>query len=226
MVGVRRVTGAEVHGGDSAGGEVRHVRPRLLGADDEVAGRAELLHERRVRRDRSRRSGADDVERRPSWHELAEVALRLRRRPIRREPEIERRRRRVGDDVVRDPGLEARDGDDLSELEPTDDRNARLDSEEGLETPDRVSDRVVRQPRPRGVPAPPVKDQTGDEVAEAARVDLEVGRLEHDRQRCLVDGMRAGEKGGERVVVGREFLPSEQEESDVVAATSLHAVSD
>jgi len=225
MVGVGRVTRAEVHRGDAAGGEIRHVRPGLLGADDEVARGAELLHERRVRRDGSGRSAGDEVESRPSRHELAEVALRLRRRPVRREAEVERGRRRVGDDVVCDPGLQPRDRDDLPELEPPDHRHARLESEQGLEAPNRVPDRVVGEPRPRRVSARPVEDQAGDEVAEAARVDLEVRRLEHDRERSLVHRAGFGKESGEGVAVGRELLSSEDEEPEVVAAANLGSVS-
>ena len=63
-----------------------------------------------------------------------------------------------------------------------------------------------------------VEDQLCDQISEAARVDLAYGRLEDDRKRRLVDRLAAREEGGERVVLDRELLATEEEEPDVVGA--------
>ena len=54
-----------------------------------------------------------------------------------------------------------------------------------------------------------------DDVPEAACLDGEIGGLEDDRERRLVHRARACEERRERVVLGRELLPSEQEQREV-----------
>jgi len=87
---------------------------------------------------------ARDLEQRSVRHERAEVRLRLLRCPIRRIPEIERRRRLAGNDVVRDPRFEPRDGEHLGEGETTHEHVAPGEGEEWLEALDRPRDGVVR----------------------------------------------------------------------------------
>ena len=56
-----------------------------------------------------------------------------------------------------------------------------------------------------------VEREARDDVPEAAGLDGEVGGLEDDRERRLVDRGRAGEERRKRVVLGRELLASEEQ---------------
>ena len=86
--------------------------------------------------------------------------------------------------------------------------------EQRLEPMDRVLDRVVSEPRPRGVSAPAVEDEPRDDVSEAARLDRPVRGFEDDRERDLCT-RRGDEESGEGVLIARELLAAEEEESDV-----------
>ena len=92
-----------------------------------------------------------------------------------------------GNDVVGDPGVETRDGDDLTELEPSDHRHPWIELEHGEEATHGTLEGAVGEPRARRVAARPVEHESSDDVAEAPRLELEVGRLEHDCERRLVD---------------------------------------
>ena len=156
----------------------------------------------------------------PVGNELGEELLGLERLAVGRIAEIERRRGLARDDVVGDPRFETCDGHDLAELQSLDDRHPRRAVEERREPAHGVFERTVREPRPCGVPARPVERQARDDVPEAARVNLEIGRLEDDCQRRLVHGTRPGEERGEGVVLGRELLAPEEEQRQVARAAT------
>jgi len=63
-----------------------------------------------------------------------------------------------------------------------------------------------------------VEDESRDDVAETAGLDPPVGGLEDDRQSRLVDRPRADEERRQRVVLRRQLLAAEEDESDVVRA--------
>jgi hypothetical protein len=211
VVSQRGVAGAEVDRVQTARREVGDVRPCLLRADDKIAGALQRAHRRRVHHDRGRLGVADDVELRPGGDETREVRLRLCRRPVGRVAEVERRGRLSRDHVVRNAGFEPRHGDDLAELEASDDGDARLELEQGLKPLNGTLEGAVRQPRSCGMPARPRELEPRDDVAEASRLELEIRRLEHDRKRGVANRLRALEERGERVVLGRELLSSEEE---------------
>jgi GTPase len=215
MVRVHRMSGAEVDRIEAAGGEVGDVRPGLLRLDGERPGGPERSYSRRVGHDAGRRRVADDVEACFLGNEPGEERLGLVWLAVGRVAEVQSGRRLARDDVVGDSGLETRHGDDLAELETFDHRDARLPVEERTEPAHGTLDGTVREPRTRSVPARPVKGQAGDDVPETARVDLEVGRLEDDRERRFVHRARPLEEGGEGVVLGRELLSPEEEQSQV-----------
>ena len=215
MVRESRVARAEVDGIETTCREVRDVRPSLLRADDEISGRLQSAHGRRVRHDARGRSIADDLEGCTVRYEAREVRLGVRRTAVRGIPEVECCRRLARDDVVGDPRLEPRDRDDLAELETADDRDPRLVLEQGPKPANSQFERAVCEPRARGVAARPVKRQACDDVAEAARLKLEVRRLEDDRERRLVDRRRRVEEGREWVVLGGELLAPEDEECQI-----------
>ena len=148
-------------------------------------------------------------------YELGEELLGLEWFAVGRIAEVERRRGLARDDVVGDSRFETCDRDDLAELQSLDDRHSRREVEERREPAHGMFERTVREPRPCSVPARPVERQARHDVPEAARVNLEVGRLEDDRQRRLVHGTRPGEERGEGVVLGRELLPPEEEHRQV-----------
>ena len=113
--------------------------------------------------------------------------LRLDRFTVRRIAEVERRRRHPGNDVVGDPGVEPRHGHDLTELEPFDDSDPWSELEQGEEATHGTFEGAVGEPRARRVAARPLEHESCDDVPEAPRMELEVGRLEHDCERRLVD---------------------------------------
>jgi len=62
-----------------------------------------------------------------------------------------------------------------------------LGLEEGQESTRSLLDRALREPGARGVAASAVERHPCDDVPEAAGLELEVGRLENDGERRLVD---------------------------------------
>jgi GTPase len=212
---LRRVAGAEVDRVDAVGAEVGHVRPGLLGLDAARACCEQAPDERIAGGDGSGRRVAGDLDLGPSADEPAQVCLGLARLAVGRVAKADGRGRAIGDHVVGRAGREAGHTGDLAKGEAADNGVARLVPEHGLESLDRVLDRVVRQPRPAGVPARPPKGEHRREVTEASNVHLAVGRLEQDREPGLVHGARAGEEGRERIVLGRELLAAEEEKRDV-----------
>ena len=143
------------------------------------------------------------------------MRLRIGGLAVGRVAKIDGRRRHARDDVVGDAGLEARHGEHLPELEPADDRRTRLELEQRQETADSPFEGAVGKPRARRMPARPVERQSGDDVAEATGLQLEVGRLEDDRERRVPDRLRPREERGQRVVLRRQLLPAEEEEREI-----------
>jgi hypothetical protein len=217
-VGEAGVAGTEVHGLHAVGGEVCDVRPRLLRTHPAGARVQQRLHQRRVGADATRGSVADDLECRAGRDERAEVTLRLLLRPIGRVAKAQRGDGTIRNDVVRDPGLQARDRDRLHEGQSTDVNVAPLERNERLQTGERMLDRVVCEPRPCGMPARTVEDELGDEVAEASELHLAVRRLEDDREHGIVNGVTGREEPGQRIVLDRELLATEEKEADVIDA--------
>jgi hypothetical protein len=198
----RRVPRAEVDGIEAARREVRDVRPRLLRADLEPAGVLEGSHCRRVDDARRRRVAAHrhgGARRR----ELREERLGLRRLAVGRVTQVQRRHRLSRDDVVGDPRVQPRHGDHLLELEAVHDRGAGRKLEQRYQAAGGALERAVCEPRPRGVTARSVERQLGDDVPQAAGLDLEIGRLEGDGERRLVYQCGAVEEGGQRIVLRR-----------------------
>ncbi len=214
MVCERSAPGAEVDGVDPAGREVGDVRPCLLRTDLQVTRPLQRANGRRVHHSRRRRV-AQDLERRLGGNEAGEEHLGVVRLAIGRVTEIERGRRFAGDDIVGNPGPETRDRDHLPKLEPVDDRRPWLEVEERCETVHGPLERAVGEPRTCRVSARPVEGEAGDDVAEAAGLDRQVGRLEHHREGRLVDETRALEERGEGVVLGRKLFAAEEKESDI-----------
>src|SRR5437868_8957131 len=99
-VRVACLPGAEVDRVDAAGGEVRHVRPRLLGLDRKPADCAEPLHVGVSERDAARRRQRDGLE---LAEQLAGALERARLGAQRREAEAVVDLDAVRDHVVRDP---------------------------------------------------------------------------------------------------------------------------
>ena len=210
----RSVARAEVDRVEPSGREVGDVRPRLLRPDLEVAGPLERANGGRVD-DTGRGRAAHDLERRAVGDEAREERLGVRRLAVGRIAEVECRNRFAGNDVVRDPGVELRDRDDLAKLEPVHDCDTRVEVEERIEAADGTFERAVRQPGASRVPARAVEGEPGDDVPEAARLNRQIGRLEDYGERGLVHERRPVEQGGERVVLRRQLLAAEQQEGDV-----------
>ena len=114
------------------------------------------------------------------------------------------------------PAVEHGDRDDLVEGEPADDRLPALERGDRRQPLDRLLDRVLRRPGARGVAADAGEGELGVEVAEAAGLDREVGRLEQDREVGRVRELRAVEEVGKRAELRRQLLLPEEEERDVV----------
>ena len=211
----RSVSGTEVHRVEATRGEIGDVGPRLLRPHHKLARRLQGAHGRDVGHDACRSRVADDLERRIVRDERAEIRLRGGRIPVGRIAKIERGCRLARDDVVGDPRLEPCHGDDLSELEPADLRDPRLELEQGHKSADCPLERAVRQPRACRVAARPVKRETRDHVPETAGLQLEIRRLEDDCEGRLADRFGSREERGQRVVLGRELLSAEEEEREV-----------
>jgi hypothetical protein len=220
MVREGRTTRAEVHCVESARREVGDVRPRLLRPDVEISGRLQSAHRGRVRDYASRCAVTDDLERCAVRGEAREIGFRVGGLTVGRVAEIEGGGCLSRNHVVGDAGVEACHGDHLAELEPADDRRPRLELEERHEPAHGTLEGAVRKPGTRRVAARPVEREPRDDVAEAAGLQLEVGRLEDDRKRRLVNRGRAGEERGQRVVLGRQLLPAEQEKREVARRRS------
>jgi GTP-binding protein HflX len=92
---------------------------------------------------------------------------------------------------------------------------SRWQAEDRPEPAYRALQRVVGEPGTSGVTARPVERHAGDDVAETAGLNGEVGRLEDDRERRLVNRSRPGEERGQRVVLRGELLAAEHEERDI-----------
>ena len=215
MVRERRVPGPEVDGIQASRSEVRDVRPGLLRLDHEFPCGLECPDGGRVEHDPSRHGIADDLERGSSRDEPGEVRLGRVGIAIRWIAEVERRGCLPWNHVVSDSRVQSCDGNDLDELQPVHDGDARLEIEERAETAYRALEGTVGEPWPCGVATRPVEREPTDDVPEAPRVDLEVGGLEDDRERRVVHGPRCLEERGERVVHGRELLAAEEEERKV-----------
>ena len=132
--------------------------------------------------------------------------------------EVERRDGAIGDDVRCDACLELRDRDDLVERQPAHDRLAPLQCGNWRQALDRLVDRVLRRPGPRRVAADPGECDTCVQVAEAARLDRQIGRLEQDRQISGRGELRALEQIGEWAELGRQLLLAEEQQRHVVGA--------
>ena len=215
MVGERRMPRPEVDGVQASRSEVRDVRPGLLRLDHEVPCGLECADDGRVEHDPSGHGIADDLERGSSGDEPGEVRLGRVAIAIRRIAEVERRGCLAWNHVVSDSRVQSCDGNDLDELQPVHDCDARLEIEERAEIAYSALEGTVGEPRPCGVPTRPVEREPPDDVPEAPRVDLEVGGLEDDRERRVVHGPRCLEERGERVVHGGELLAAEEEERKI-----------
>ena len=217
MVRERRVSRAEVHRIESARREVRDVGPRLLRAEVEVSGSPEGPYGRRVD-DARRRRVAQNHESRLRGRELRKVLLGFRRLAVGRIAEVQRDRRFAGDDVVRDPGMQARGREHFPELEPVHQRRSGLEIEERPKASNRAFECAVREPRARRVAARSVESELGDDVSETACMDREIRRFEEDGERCFVYERRTVEESGEGVLLRRELLATEEQERDVARA--------
>ena len=113
------------------------------------------------------------------------------------------------------PDVEPRDGDHLPELEPVHDGRPRLELEQRREASHRALQRAVREPGTCRMPARAVKGELGNDIPEAARVNREIRRLEDDRESRIVNERRTVEQRGERVVLRRQLLATEEQERDV-----------
>ena len=158
---------------------------------------------------------AEDLDCRVRRHEGSHELLRRRGRAIGRIAEVQRGDRLVGDDVVRQAPLDPGHRDDLVERQAVDDRLATLVGRRAGETLDRAVDGVVGEPWARGVPADAAERDASGEVADAACLDGEIGRLEQDCEIGLVDERARIEQRGQRVVLRRQLLAAEQQQGDV-----------
>ena len=189
----------------------------MLRPEPEITGRLERADEGGVDDDTRRFGVAHDVQLGVGGHQAGEKRFGLRRRAIRWVAQVQRRRRLAGNHVVGDARVQLCDGYDLAELEAADGSRPRLAGEDGGEAAQCQLDRILRQPRPRRMSTRTAKRQARDDVSEAAGLDLEIRRLEHDRESGLLNGVRALEQRRERIVLGRKLLPSEEHESEVAA---------
>ena len=207
---------AEVDGVDPCRAEVRDVRPGLFRLDSPRTCLEQLRQKRIVGHDASGRRVARELDLRGPRGERAQSFLGSLRRAIGRVPKADGCDSEVRDDVVGRSRLETRDADHLAKGEAADCNAAWLVLEDGRETGDRALDGVVGLPRPRGMAAPPREREARGEMPEAPCLQLAVRRLEHNREGGVVNGARAGEQGGERVVLCRELLAPEEQQPDVV----------
>lgn len=206
----------EVHCVDAVVREVRDVRPRLLPLHHEPTACCPQRREQRVLGDDAARGRvADDRRLGLRRQEGAQLLLCFLPCAIGRVPEVHRRRRLARDDVVGDTRVELGHRQRLDEPQAIHEHLAWLVSEERLEPTHGSHERAVGFPGPGGVAAPTSEREPDDEVSEAAGVDLAVGGLEQDGKRRLMDRLRGGEEPGQRIVLVRELLASEEEESDV-----------
>ncbi len=209
------MTGAEVHRIEAARREVRDVRPRLLRPDGQISSRLQGAHRGRVGDHTRRGAVADDLERCAVRDEAGEIRLRIGGLTVGRVAEVQGGGRLSRDHVVGDAGVEARHGDHLAELEPADDRGPRLQLEERHDSPHGPFESAVRKPWACRVAARPAERESRDDVAETAGLQLEIGGLEDDGERRLVDRLGHGEERGQRVVLGRQLLAAEEEEREI-----------
>jgi GTPase len=214
-VGEARVPWPEVDGVQPAGGEVGHVRPRLLGLDRARTRRDEVGDHAVRRRDGARRCCAEYPQLRSGRHQRLEQGNRARLVAVRCETEVQVGDGAVGDDIVGDSCCQPRDGEDLGERQPLDDGVASWVSGELCETGDGVLDRVVGEPRSSRMAARAVEDELGVDVADAAGVHLSVGRLQQHRERGFVHEVGLLEQEGQRIPLGRQLLLAEQHQPDV-----------
>ena len=215
MVCEGRLAGAEVDRVEPARREVRDIRPCLLRPDEEASRGLEGAGRRRIHDHTRGCSVAHDLEARTVGNQLREMGLGLVGLAVGRVAEIQRGRRLAGDDVVGDAGLESRHRDDLAKLESSHESRTWLELEEGSEPADRMLEGAVGEPRSCRVAARPAERQPRDDIAETSRLELEVGGLEDDGERRLVNCRRRGEERREWVVLRPDFLQPEEEQRDV-----------
>src|SRR4029079_9266086 len=107
------------------------------------------------------------------------------------------------DHVLRDPALDAHHAQHLAVDEPVELDLERLQASEWRETLREQVYRVTPRPRPCRVCALAVELDPGLQVAEAARVEDRVRRLEHDGKLGTCEHA-ARENGGERALLERD----------------------
>ena len=209
-----RRTRAEVDGDEPALGELRDRRPGLLRLDLEAAELDQAGEQRLLERDAAGGRVRRDLELAGASDQLAQPRLRLVAAASRRVAVVDRRDGLGGDHVRGDPALEPRHREHLAEDEAARVDVERLQPHEAGKPLDGEPDRVHARPRPRGVGALAVEAEQRVQVAEAARVELVVGRLEDDDEVGVVDepGLEQRRQGGEGDV---DLLQREEAEVDV-----------
>jgi GTPase len=206
-VGEGRRSRAVVDRGNPLLGELRHGCPGLLRRDlrhERAQPLDERVPERRVRR----RGVVEDVQL-ARRHELAEPRLGSGAGAVRRVPEVELRRSPRRHDVRSDPALDAYRAQYLAVDEPVELDVQRLDTGERGETRGKRVDRVASVPRPCGVGALATELDASLEIAEAARVEDRVRRLENDGELDTREDA-AREHTGERALLERHLLAREE----------------
>ena len=142
--------------------------------------------------------------------ELPQPLLGRVARAAGREAEVELGRGEGGDDVLRDPALDAHGAQHLAVDEPVELDFERLETRERREARRELVDRVAARPGAGGVRALAVELDPGLQVPKAAGVEDRVGGLEHDRE--LGSREHAARKdGGERALLERDLLAGEED---------------
>ena len=209
-VRVARRARAEVHGVEPLRRELGDRRPRLLRLEREAAGLAQRLHERRPGGDARGRRVAEQLQLAAAVHELAEARLGLRRRAVGRVAEVERRRR--ASRGSRSSRSRPRSRVTLSTSRKTSPSISTSCGSRRASGASASTARMIALSPSHGraeCALSPWKTSSRVQVAEAARLDRVVGRLEHDDE-LGVEPVPLEEAGQRALARGQLLAPEEE----------------
>ena len=205
---VRSCAGAVVDGVDAAFGELCDRRPRLLRCN--VWHELAQLHGERIGQ---RGFGGGRVAQhfeRPNGNKLTQPSLRFLARAAGGVAKVQLDAGVRRNDVRGDAALDTNCADDLAEGEPVQLDLSRLELDESLQPAYELVDGVHAGPWTRRMRTLAVEGDARLDVAEAARVEDAVGRLEHDRELRVID-KAAVEQRGEGALGNGDLFAREEE---------------
>ena len=211
LVGLVRVcgrSGAVVDRIDPLLGELRDRRPRLL-RRDLWHQLAQLQHEGVPERRWGGRGVAQYLEL-PRGHELAQPSDGLVARPPGRIAKVQLDTRARRNDIRGNAALDTHGTHDLAEGEPVELNIQGLQLREAREPADELVDCVHSGPRTRRVRTLAAKSDARLDVAEAARMENAIRRLEHYRELGVGDEA-GGKERRQRAVDDGDLLAREEE---------------